>query len=80
MCETKTSKAGLGSVGNMGFGSLLLYTYPDGNNNRHHSNWSEERELEISHMYVWKCIRTKRKKKSIEEDREGSIFLLKFYF
>ncbi len=64
-------------MGNMGFGSLLLYTYPDGNNNRHHSNWSEERELNISHMYVWKCIHTKRKKNPLREDREGYIIQTK---
>lgn len=43
-----------------------------------------KKELKISHMYVWECICTKRKKEekkktAIEEDRERTIFLLTFY-
>ncbi len=49
-------------MGNMGFGSLLLYTYPDGNNNRHHSNWSEERELNIVTCMLEMHTHQKKKK------------------
>lgn len=83
VCETKTSKADLGSVVNMGFGSLLLYSYPDGKNNTHHSSWRGERVENKSHVCVGMHTHQKKKKEekktAIEEDRERTIFLLTFY-
>lgn len=80
VCETKTSKADLGSVVNMGFGSLSLCSYSDGKITDITAAGAKK-ELKISHMYVGKHTHQKGEKMgtAIEEDRERTIFLLKFY-
>lgn len=62
VCETKTSKADLGSVVNMGFGSLSLWGYPD-RKTTDITAAGAKKELKISHMYVGMHTHQKRKKK-----------------